>query len=104
MPRDLTLLSFEQTEFCVAFYAAKPLDDIRRRQELTAQQITWAVEQRNDFALSNLRVREELLRLAAERKLLVPAAASTQRQRSPRGCQASLGIRLAPQAHGAERA
>lgn len=72
LPRDLTLLSLEQTEFCVAFYAAKPLGDIRRRQELTDRQIGWAVEQRNDFALGNLRVREELLRLAAERKLLAP--------------------------------
>ncbi|HJT32513.1 MAG TPA: hypothetical protein VJ783_10755 [Pirellulales bacterium] len=71
-PRDLRLLSHEQAEFCVAFYAARPLDDIRRRQDLTAQQIGWAFEQRNDFALANLRVREELLRLAAERKLLAP--------------------------------
>lgn len=35
LPRDLTWLSPEQTEFCVAFYAARPLADIRRRQELT---------------------------------------------------------------------
>jgi len=39
-------------------------------RSLTEQQIGLAVEQRNDFALANLRVREELLRLAAERKLL----------------------------------
>lgn len=74
LPRDLTTLTAAQAEFCVAFYAARPLADIRRRQQLTVQQIGWAVEQRNDFALANLRVREEILRLAAEQTLPALAA------------------------------
>ncbi|MGH7192209.1 MAG: hypothetical protein ACREJM_01605 [Candidatus Saccharimonadales bacterium] len=66
---DLSLLTREQTEFCVRFFAARPLADLRGRQQLTERQIGWAVEHQNDFALANLRVREEILRLAAERKL-----------------------------------
>lgn len=81
LPRDLTTLTASQTEFCVAFYAARPLSDIRRRQVLTEQQIGWAVEQRNDFALANLRVREEILRLAADRKLPATTRATVPRTR-----------------------
>lgn len=67
LPRDLTKLTLAQVEWCVAYHAAMPLSEIRRRQELTDQQIGLAGRQRNDFALANLRVREEILRRAAER-------------------------------------
>ena len=69
LPHDLTKLTAEQVEWCVAYHAALPLREIRRRQELADQQIGMAWRQRNDFALANLRVREEILRRAAERKL-----------------------------------
>jgi hypothetical protein len=52
----------------VAYHAALPLAEIRRRQELTDRQIGMAWRQQNDFALANLRVREEVLRRAAEQK------------------------------------
>ena len=63
------MLSAAQFDWCVAYHAALPLAEIRRRQELTDRQIGMAWQQRNDFALNNLRVREEILRRAAERKL-----------------------------------
>ena len=69
LPRDLTKLTLAQVEWCVAYHAAMPLSEIRRRQELTDQQIGLAWRPRNDFALANLRVREEILRRAADRKL-----------------------------------
>lgn len=70
LPRDLTKLTAAQVEWCVAYHAAMPLAEIRRRQELVDQQIGMAWRQRNDFALANLRVSEEILRRGAERKLL----------------------------------
>ena len=39
LPHDLTKLTAEQVEWCVAHHAAMPLAEIRRRQELTDQQI-----------------------------------------------------------------
>jgi len=69
LPHDLTTLSAERAAWCVAYHAAMPLGEIRRRQELTDAQIGKAWRQRNDFALANLRVREDILRRAAERKL-----------------------------------
>ncbi|MGH7140066.1 MAG: hypothetical protein ACREHD_30365, partial [Pirellulales bacterium] len=68
LPHDLTKLTAEQVEWCVVYHAALPLAEIRRRQELTDQQIRMAWQQRNDFALNNLRVREEILRRAAAMK------------------------------------
>ncbi|MGH7137034.1 MAG: hypothetical protein ACREHD_14940 [Pirellulales bacterium] len=64
LPHDLTKLTAEQAEWCVAYHAALPLREIRRRQELTDRQIGMAWQQRNDFALNNRRVREEILRRA----------------------------------------
>lgn len=69
LPRDLTKLTAQQVEWCVAFHAAMPLREIRRRQELVERQIGLAWRQGNDFAPVNLRVKEELLRRGAERKL-----------------------------------
>jgi hypothetical protein len=69
LPRDLTLLTLAQVEWCVAYHAAMPLTEIRRRQDLAERQIGLAWQQRNEFALANLRVREEILRRAAERNL-----------------------------------
>ena len=70
-----------------------PLSEIRRRQELTDQQIGLAWRQRNDFALANLRVREEILRRAAEHKLSPgEMAAPKLRTKSPRvGVQRMYG-------------
>lgn len=69
LPRDLTMLTAAQIEWCVAYHAAMPLSEIRRWQELVDQQTGMAWRQRNDFALANLRVSEELLRRGAERNL-----------------------------------
>jgi hypothetical protein len=89
LPRDLTSLTAEQVAWCVAYHAALPLAEIRRRQRLTDRQIGMAWRQRNGFALDNLRVREEVLRRAAESKLAVSAPkgrysiAQATAQRSP---------------------
>lgn len=68
LPHDLTKLTARQVAWCVAYHAALPLAEIRRRQELTDRQIGMAWQQQNDFALNNLRVREEILRRAAVTK------------------------------------
>lgn len=68
LPDDLTTLTPGQHDYCVCRLEVLPLADLRRRQDLTAQQIEAAHEQRNDKALANLRVREEHLRLAVNRK------------------------------------
>lgn len=60
LPHDLTKLTAELVEWCVAYHVALPLAEIRRRQDLTDRQIGMAWQQRNDFALNNLRVREEV--------------------------------------------
>jgi hypothetical protein len=87
LPHDLTKLSAEQVKWCVAYHSAMLLREIRRRQELTDQQIGMAWQQRNDFALNNLRVREEILRRAAERKLLVrDAVPATSRAKERSRC------------------
>lgn len=80
LPQDLTKLTAEQAEWCVAYHAALPLAEIRRRQTLADQQIGMAWRQRNDFAINNLRVMEELLRRGAERKL-PPANAPARRRK-----------------------
>ena len=73
LPRDLTKLTAEQAEWRVAYHAAMPLAEIRRWQELVGRQIHMAWRQPNDFALANLRVREEILRRAAEGKAAAAA-------------------------------
>ena len=69
LPHDLTKLTAQQVAWCLAYHAALPLAEIRRRQKLTETQIGIAWQQRNDFALNNLRMREEILRQATDRKL-----------------------------------
>jgi hypothetical protein len=81
LPHDLTTLTAQQAEWCVAYHVALPLAEIRRRQELAECQIGLAWRQRNDFALANLRVREEILRRAAERKLSAQEGIARRRRR-----------------------
>jgi hypothetical protein len=92
LPHDLTKLTLAQIEWCVAYHAAMPLGEIRRRQALTDQQIGLAWRQRNDFALANLRVREEILRRAAERKLPALDAATARRRMKPRRQEVSQTV------------
>ena len=84
LPCDLTKLTAEQVAWCVAYHAAMPLREIRRWQELVGRQIGMAWRQRNDFALANLRVKQELLRRAAERKLPPLDAVPAGRRAKPR--------------------
>src|SRR5205823_3938081 len=62
MSLDLTTLTPDQTEDCVARLSKLPLDKLRHRQELIYRKIERAFEQRNDTALANLHVRAENLR------------------------------------------
>jgi hypothetical protein len=88
LPHDLTTLTAEQVEWCVAYHAAMAVRRIRRWQELVDEQIRMAWQQRNDFALNNLRVMEELLRRAAEGKL--PPLEEAALKRPPKPCRAVL--------------
>ncbi|HQU45855.1 MAG TPA: hypothetical protein PK867_23775 [Pirellulales bacterium] len=77
------MLSAAEFDWCVAYHAALPLAEIRRRQELTDRQIGMAWRQRNDFALNNLRMREEILRRATEQKLPAHNGARSKGRASP---------------------
>lgn len=68
LPADLSALTPDQTEHCVARLSRFPLAELRRRQDLTNRQIELAFQQRNAAALANLHVRAEHLRLAVDRK------------------------------------
>lgn len=68
LPADLTKLTPVQAEHCVSRLSKFPLAELRRRQDLTNQQITLAFKQRNDAALTNLHVQIEHLRLAVDRQ------------------------------------
>lgn len=70
LPADLTTLTPDQTEHCVARLSRFPLAELRRRQDLTHRQIELAFNQRNDAALTSLQVRAEHLRLAVDRQVV----------------------------------
>jgi len=50
----------------------KTLSQLRRDQDLVNKQITTAFEQRNDKAMANLRVREQALMEAIDKKEFGP--------------------------------
>lgn len=64
-PRDYTAQDQQQV---IDFFAAMSLKELRRRQDLTQQQIGTAFEQRNDDALANLRMLEALLAAAVDQR------------------------------------
>jgi hypothetical protein len=68
LPADLSALTPDQTEHCVARLSRFTLAELRRHQDLTNRQIELAFQQRNAAALANLHVRAEHLRLAVDRK------------------------------------
>lgn len=68
LPADLSALTPDQTEHCVARLSRFPLAELRRRQDLTNRQIELAFQQRNAVAIANLHVRADHLRLAVDRK------------------------------------
>lgn len=68
LPEDLTTLTPDQTEKCVARLAKFPLAELRRRQALANRQIELAFTPNNDAALANLHVRVEYLRMAVDRQ------------------------------------
>ena len=68
LPEDLTTLTPDQVEKCVARLAKFPLAELRRRQALANRQIELAFMPCNDAALANLHVRVEHLRMAVDRQ------------------------------------
>ena len=66
LPADLTTLTPDQTQNCLAQLSKFPVAELRRRQDLTNRQIELACKQRNAAALANLHVRAEHLRLAVD--------------------------------------
>ena len=68
LPQDLTTLTPDQIEKCVARLAKFPLVELRRRQALANRQIELAFVPSNDAALANLHVRVEHLRMAVDRQ------------------------------------
>ena len=68
LPEDLTTLTPDQTEKCVARLSKFPLAELRRRQDLANRQIELAFMPCNEAALANLHVRVEHLRMAVDRQ------------------------------------
>ena len=68
LPEDLTTLTPDQTETCVARLAQFPLAELRRRQDLANRQIELACMPSHEAALANLHVRVEHLRMAVDRQ------------------------------------
>lgn len=68
LPEDLTTLTPDQTEKCVARLSKFPLAELRRRQDLANRQIELAFTPSNEAALANLHVRVEHLRMAVDRR------------------------------------
>lgn len=68
LPQDLTTLTPDQTEKCVARLSKFPLAELRRRQDLANRQIVLAFVPSHDAALANLHVRVEHLRMAVDRQ------------------------------------
>ncbi len=68
LPQDLTTLTPDQIEQCVARLSKFPLAELRRRQALANRQIELAFVPSNDAALANLHVRVEHLRMAVDRQ------------------------------------
>ena len=68
LPEDLTTMTPDQTETCVARLAKFPLAELRRRQDLANRQIELAFMPSHEAALANLHVRVEHLRMAVDRQ------------------------------------
>lgn len=72
-PEDLTTMTKKQYRDSVNYLAEnKTLSQLRRDQDLVNKQITTAFEQRNDKAMANLRVREQALMEAIDKKEFGP--------------------------------
>ena len=66
LPKDLTTLSEKQIQEVTEFLTSLTLGTLRKRQTLVNTQISAAHAQRNDAALNNLRVKENLLTVAID--------------------------------------
>ncbi len=66
LPKDLTTLSKEQIHEVTEYLTSLTLGTLRNRQTLVNTQISTAHAQRNDAALNNLRVKENLLTAAID--------------------------------------
>lgn len=60
IPKDLTKMSEKQFDASVKKLSKLPLKELRRRQDLNEKQTKIAYDAKNDSALKNLKVREEL--------------------------------------------
>lgn len=68
LPQDLAQMTPEQYQRVVDYLVTKPLKELRRRQDLVAQQQEMAFQQHNDRALENLHVMQDYLADAVDKK------------------------------------
>lgn len=68
LPQDLTALTPEQYQRIVDWLITLPLKELRRRQDLVAEQQRMAYQQRNDRALANMHVMGDYLADAVGKK------------------------------------
>ncbi len=69
LPKDPTKMTPRQREEVISFLAAKPLKELRKRQDIVDSQIALAHRQRNTAALNNLREMYQHLVEAIDRKV-----------------------------------
>lgn len=68
LPRDATLFTQAQREAVVNYLSTLPLENLRERQTILEKEIILATERQLDQVLKNLQVKQELLRVAVEKK------------------------------------
>lgn len=68
LPSDATLFTQAQREAVVNYLSTLPLENLRARQTILEKEIILATERQLDQVLKNLQVKQELLRVAVEKK------------------------------------
>ena len=68
LPHDLTEMTAIQQAAVVDYFVGLPLKELRKRQDITRLQIPSAFAHRNDLALGNLQITENLLAHAIDVK------------------------------------
>lgn len=68
LPRDLKKMSQRQVKEVVAFMAEWPLKKLREHQDIANAQIKIAFDRKDEFALVNLQIRQDILASAIDKK------------------------------------
>jgi len=68
LPQDLTKLTKKQQKDVIAFFVTLPLKELRKRQDIVKKQQKDAYKQKNDLAMKNLQVKDNMLMNSIDKK------------------------------------